>query len=193
MEIEIKEESGAALEEYGRVPIAFRVETRFRVEPLQDGMGGLALIEEPVTPYIKDYDLIPGEGPSHWRERWDLSPWGILGAFEGSERIGGAAVAWRTEGLSPMEAREDLALLWDLRVHPDYRGQGVGKRLFRAALAWASERQCRQLMVETQNINVPACRFYASQGCELGAINRYAYGDALDEVQLFWFWSVERA
>jgi streptothricin acetyltransferase len=31
------------------------------------------------------------------------------------------------------------------------------------------------LAIETQSNNVPACRFYASQGCRLGAIHRFAY------------------
>jgi len=89
-----------------------------------------------------------------------------------------------------LEGRADLACLWDLRVHPDYRGKGVGHQLYNRAIAWARERQCRQLKVETQNINVPACRFYARQGCELGGINRYAYGAVLDEIQLLWYQDV---
>jgi hypothetical protein len=41
-------------------------------------------------------------------------------------------------------------------------------------------------MAETQNINVAACRFYAKQGCTLSAINRFAYRDCPEEVQLIW-------
>jgi len=41
--------------------------------------------------------------------------------------------------------------------------------------------------VETQNVNVPACRFYVSQGCYLGAIRRFAYAELPDEVQLLWY------
>jgi hypothetical protein len=48
-------------------------------------------------------------------------------------------------------------------------------------------RECRQLKVETQNINVPACRFYARQGCVLGVIDRFAYPTLPDEVQLLWY------
>ncbi len=190
MTIEVIEESIAVLPEYGRVPIAFRVESRFRVEPVRSGLGGLVLVEEPVTPYIKDYDALPGEGPSHWQEHLDISHWGLLGAYEGTERIGGAAVAWKTDGLRLLEGRDDVAALWDLRVDPDHRGWGVGHRLFIAARAWARARGCRRLVVETQNINVPACRFYARQGCILGAINQYAYADAPDEVQLLWYRAV---
>jgi hypothetical protein len=46
---------------------------------------------------------------------------------------------------------------------------------------------CRKLKVETQNINVPACRFYASQGCVLAAVNRMAYREPQDEIQLLWY------
>ncbi len=42
------------------------------------------------------------------------------------------------------------------------------------------------LIVETQNINVPACLFYAKHGFYLGAINRYAYAELPDEVELIW-------
>jgi hypothetical protein len=41
--------------------------------------------------------------------------------------------------------------------------------------------------VETQTINVPACRFYSKMGCTLGAIDRYAYVDLPNEIQLLWF------
>lgn len=188
MAVEVIEQPVSVLPEYSRVPIAFWVESRFRVEPIEGGLGGLALVEEPVVPYVKDYDALAGEGPSRWLGRWDLSNWGILCAFDGGRQmVGGAVVAWKTEGLNLLGGRADLAALWDLRVHPDARGQGVGYQLFRRALAWARERQCRRLLVETQNINVPACRFYARQGCTLGAMNLYAYDDALDEVQLLWY------
>ena len=45
---------------------------------------------------------------------------------------------------------------------------------------------CRSLVVETQNINVPACRFYVHMGSVLRAINCMAYPDLPGEVQLLW-------
>lgn len=33
----------------------------------------------------------------------------------------------------------------------------------------------------------PACRFYARQGCTLGALHRYAYPTLPDEAQLLWY------
>jgi len=186
MTVAIVEESPGTLEQYSLVTIAFRVEKRFRIEPVNGGIGGLLLIEESVPPYVKDYDAIPGERPTNWPNRWDLSNWGILTAYDGAEQVGGAAIAWRTPGLHDLDDRDDLAVLWDLRVHPGYRGRGVGYRLFSRALDWARSRNCRRFKVETQNINVPACRFYTRQGCELSAIDRCAYPDLPDEVQLVW-------
>jgi hypothetical protein len=52
MSIEVNEESTATLEEYARVPIAFRVERKYRVECVRQGLGGLVLMEEEVVPYM---------------------------------------------------------------------------------------------------------------------------------------------
>ncbi len=185
--IEIIEEPVSALAEYEKVPIAFRVRSRFSVVAIQNGLGGLKLIEETVVPYVKDYDAHESERPSQWHKRFDISRWGILSAFDGASRVGGAALAWKTPEVDMLEGREDLVCLWDLRVRPDWRGKGVGHHLFNNAVAWARKRRCNRLKVETQNINVPACLFYARQGCELRGINRYAYDEALDEIQLLWY------
>ena len=186
MTIKIELESAAALSQYSQVPIAFWVRSQLRVELIDNGLGGIHFSEEAVTPYLKDYDALPGESPIHWPERWDVSRWGFLAAFDGRRRVGGAAIAWQTKQLYMLDERDDLAVVWDLRVHPDYRGQGVGHLLFSRASQWAAERQCNQLKVETQNINVPACRFYGRQGCQLGGLNRYIY-HPLNEVQLLWY------
>jgi len=85
-----------------------------------------------------------------------------------------------------LEGEADAAVLWDLRVHPDVRRSGVGTMLFSAVEDWARQRECRALRIETQSINVPACRFYARMGCSLGAVNQLAYSGLPDEVQLIW-------
>jgi GNAT superfamily N-acetyltransferase len=187
MQVIIVEESPDILPQYEKVPIAFRVETHFIVAPIENGLGGLKFVEESVVPYVKDYDAFESERPSAWSKRFDISRWGIFSAFDAARRVGGAAVAWHTPEVEMLEGREDLACLWDLRVHPDYRSKGVGHLLFSQVVEWARQKQCRRLKVETQNINVSACRFYARQGCELRGINRYVYGEALDEIQLLWY------
>ena len=101
-------------------------------------------------------------------------------------------IAFRTEDLRMLDDRADVAVLWDIRVAAGQRGSGVGSALFRAAEDWAAARDCAWLKIETQNINVAACRFYQNMGCSLGAINRFAYPDLPTEVQLLW-WRALRA
>ena len=178
----------AALAAYARVPIAFEVRERLALRVPDGGLGGLLLVAEPVRPpYGKDYDAEPGGHPRQWPERCDLTRWGVLSAWVGEVRVGGAVVAWDTPGVPPLVGRRDAAVLWDLRVTPARRGQGVGATLFHAAEAWARARGAAWVAVETQNVNVPACRFYARQGCVLGAVHRFAYPALPDEVQLLWY------
>ena len=173
------------LTDYARIPIAFTVDRILEITPVDNGLGGLILRETTVdSPYVKDYDALEGNTPASWAARWNISNWGMISAFVDGKLIGGAVLAWRTDAVALLDQRTDLTLIWDLRIHPDFRHQGVGQMLFRAAEAWARARTCRQIKVETQNINVPACRFYAKHGCVLGAINRFAYPDFPAEVQL---------
>jgi GNAT superfamily N-acetyltransferase len=115
-----------------------------------------------------------------------MSNWRLFAAWSDGRRIGGAAVVFNTPGVDMLEGRKDLALLWDIRVTPEVRGQGVGSALFRVAEEWARGKGCRQLKVETQNINVLACKFYARQGCVLTAVDQLAYPGLPGETQLIW-------
>jgi streptothricin acetyltransferase len=188
MDCKIIEEPVSYLADYGLLPISFRVERMFEVTAIDSGLGGLTLTEREVDlPYVKDYDAIEGNGPACWAARWDLTKWALLSCLVNGRRAGGAVLAFDTEGVDMLEDRRDLAVLWDFRVDPDHRRQGVGRSLFLAAEEWARARGCRQLKAETQNINVPACRFYAEQGCVLKAINQLAYRDFPDETQLLWY------
>ncbi|MEJ7758454.1 MAG: GNAT family N-acetyltransferase [Gemmatimonadaceae bacterium] len=186
--VEITEEYPSALPDYARVPIAFEVREVFDVMAAAHGTEGPHLrLRTLATPYVKDYDADPAHGPLQWVVRFDLRRWGFFKASLNGNRVGAAAIVHDSPDIDMLERQSDLALLWDLRVAPDARREGVGALLFQAAERWASMRGARRLKVETQNINVPACRFYASQGCTLGATDHTAYPDLPDEVQLLWY------
>ena len=173
------------LAEYGTIPIRFEVRSIFEV--VGDDPATAVLQEKPEpTPWTKDYDAMKGEGPTRWAKNRDISNWGLLAAYLDDQRVGGAVLAFNTDGINKLEGRDDLTALWDLRIHPDYRRQGIGRKLFAAAVAWARQRNCRELKIETQNINVPGCRFYQQQGCHLSSIDRASYNDLPDEVELIW-------
>jgi ribosomal protein S18 acetylase RimI-like enzyme len=177
----------SSLIEYARIPIAFTVDRVLEVASLEIGPG-FVLKEKPIDrPFVKNYDAIPGNAPTDWPARWDLSNWRMITALSGAHLLGGAIVAYRTNGLSMLENRADLAVLWDLRVAPECRHQGVGQALWNAVERDATAQNCHKLKIETQNINVPACRFYAKQGCTLGHIDRFAYPDLPQEILLYWY------
>ena len=193
MTIALNEEPMTALPEYARVPVILPVDRVLDVTTRDDGPGGFALSERRLeVPYEKDYDAIAGEGPLQWAGRFDLSKWALFTARIASRIVGGATVAFDTPGLTMLEGRRDLAVLWDIRVSPDARRQGVGSALFERAEAWAQLHGCRQLKVETQNINLRACRFYARHQCQLRAIGRAAYPELPEEIQLLWYKDLPR-
>jgi GNAT superfamily N-acetyltransferase len=190
MELDIRTEpvTPENLREHARISIAFQVDRVFDVTHQHNGRGGFAFIERPLAvPYVKDYDTLPGNSPENWAHRIDVANWWLLTARSDGRPVGGAVLAFDTEGVHMLEGRRDLTALWDLRVAPEMRRSGVGSALFAAAAAWAQSHGCHQLKVETQNVNVAACEFYASHGCRLGAIHRFAYSDLPDEVQLLWY------
>jgi GNAT superfamily N-acetyltransferase len=184
--VAVREESIADLARHGRISIAFKVTAVFEVDLIHDGLGGLLLTERAIDdPWVKDYDAADG-GPSMWASRFDVGNWGLLGAYEDDRRVGGAVIAFDTPELYRLRGQRDLAALWDLRVAANVRRSGIGAALFEASVTWARERRCAALEVETQQINVPACRFYARMGCSLAAVDRFVYAESPEETQLIW-------
>lgn len=184
MRLKIAQVPMTALSDYARVTPAFTVDRVMDITV--DGEGRFVMVERLLTePYVKDYDAVDGSAPSEWRKRFDLSNWALFSARNGAQRVGWAAAAFHVPELS-LEPAPDLAILWDLRVTPEARGKGVGSRLFEGVIAWAQSRGCHTMKIETQNINVPACRFYSRHGCELKGVNDAAYPDFPGEVQMIW-------
>jgi len=188
MSVEIRQVGTDALPRYSEIPISFQVESIFRIETRESGLAGIELHEEKViNPYIKDYDAVRGEGPTRWLKRFDMSNWGIFMAFEEGRHVGGTIVA---PGAYIGDLDKEFAQLFDIRVHPEVRRRGIGTRLLQHTADWVRHLKCKYLKIETQNTNVPACRFYARQGCELGNIDRYAYTaypESVHEIRLVWY------
>jgi GNAT superfamily N-acetyltransferase len=186
MTIRILRESSSTLADYARVPIAFIADRALEVTPRANG-SGFDFAERASEYGLKDYDGLPNEGPERWPHRFDISRWAFFGAFNGNERVGGAAVVVRSPDVDMLEGRDDLALIWDIRVAPSPRHQGVGSALMRAVEAYALTVECVAIKVETQDINVPACRFYMHHGFELHAAIPHAYPECPDETMLLWY------
>ncbi len=188
MSIQILAIKPERLADYATVPSRVKVVSIFQPELTEGGLGGIRLREIAVAePYVKDYDAY-GELPTDWPKQFDVSNWGFFLALDGNNPVGAAAVAFDTTGVFMLEARKDLSVLWDIRVRPEARGAGI--LLFRYAAEWSRQRGCRQLKIETQNVNVPACRFYQRMGAQLGEIRRFGYAavpSVAHEVMLCWY------
>jgi GNAT superfamily N-acetyltransferase len=182
--MQIQKISPEDLKKYSTIPISFEVSSVFKVYPINHGRGGLQLIEENCSPYTKDYDMYEDAHPTNWARRFDLAKWRLFVFAEDEKYIGGAAVVFDMP-----ETEREAATLWDLRVHPDFRNRGIGAKLLNEVITEIKERGCFRLTVETQNINVPACRFYARKGFTLGSIDVHGYSDSpvSDEAKLLWY------
>jgi streptothricin acetyltransferase len=78
----------------------------------------------------------------------------------------------------------------DISVDSAYRRQGIGQRLLEKAAGWARDRGLPGLMLETQDINVAACRLYSAFGFRLEGFDRNLYKGLdphCDEIALYWY------
>ena len=82
-----------------------------------------------------------------------------------------------------------FAYVEELIVDTEFRGQGVGSALMNRAIAWAREHGFPGLTLETQDNNVPACKFYEKCGFVLSGFDLYAYKclDNPSEIALYWY------
>ncbi|MFW5904394.1 MAG: GNAT family N-acetyltransferase [Candidatus Saliniplasma sp.] len=193
MDIVLKEITIDDIDEYSNIPIKFEVEKIFDVKLIDDGLGGIELVEKKLDKsYIKDYDK--DSDLRNLEDEFEITNWGFFLAYIDKRPVGGVIIAYDTEGVNMLSGRDDLAAVWDIRVRPEFRGKGVGHKLFQKAVQWAKERHCKLLKVETQNINIPACKFYFKEGCRLGNIDRYAYSEEENlshETMLIWYLELE--
>ena len=177
------------LTQYSQIPISFEVNKKINISRIDSGLGGLVFNEVNVSPpYLKDYDL--AETPVDWLRIFIVENWRLFCCRENGVYLGGAVVALKTPGVWMLDGRKDLAMIWDIRIHPEYRRKGTGTQLFNQVAQWARLQSCSQLKIETQNVNVPACKFYVKQGCTLGELSFYKYINYefwKDEVMLVWY------
>ena len=103
--------------------------------------------------------------------------------------VGALTLAGPTPNLYMLGGMKDACVLWDIRVDDKYKHQGIGQKLFDQAKDIALEKGYKKMIIESQNNNVTACRFYRKQGAVISKIdtNAYASEPGLEnEVQLIW-------
>lgn len=175
-------------EKYDSIPMIVHVKSIFTLEKIQNGLGGILFKEVPVEEYQKDYRVY--QKATEYAKKFDITNWAFFMAFDRNIPIGAATIVSKTATVNMLDGRDDLSVLWDLRVDDKYKGQGIGTKLFTMATEWSKANDLTQMKIECQNINVTACKFYHSRGATLGKIDEYAYygdSDLENEVELIWY------
>ena len=176
--------------QYDQIPMTVHVSAYYRIDKDNRDLGGFTLVETPIEPYIKDFCVGDDESITRWEKRWDISNWAFFMAFDGERPVGGATIVSRTKEINMLSGRDDLAVLWDIRVDDAYKHKGIGQALFDMSVNWSREQGLVQMKIECQNNNIPAIRFYHKQGAILSSIDEYAYYNEPEyrhETQLIWF------
>ncbi len=189
MTLEINEIGPEGGNRYAQISGDFLVARVLQCDLVDGGLGGIVLRERAIESPYKKTMFDPADAPAGWAKDFDLRTWGVFLATDAGRPIGGAAVAPPCPGMVGVERRKDAAFLYDIRVSTDSRRQGVGKALLGHCAEWAKNRGFRFLVIETQNTNVPACRFYAASGAELIEIRRFGYVHCIEfakEAMLIW-------
>lgn len=125
-----------------------------------DPMGGSEPIDQTVLNRLcSDLGQIPHA--ISWLAWHHEQPVGLLNAFKGYSTF---------KGLPLMNVH-------DIAVHPDFRGQGVGKQLIATLERYARDHGCCKITLEVLSGNLPARQAYLKSGFEDYALDP-AHGHA---------------
>ena len=186
-DITIKEVDKTYFTLYDQVSANVDVRSEYRVNRVNRGLGGLVFEEVPVTPYVKDLSIY--EKATEYEEMFDISNWRFYMAFDGDTPVGAMTVAGTTKGMDMLGEKSGACVLWDIRVADAYKHMGIGQRMLDLGKEAAKADGYQIMIIECQNNNVPACRFYWKQGALLSKLDMNAYDsepEIADEVQFVW-------
>ena len=186
--IYVKKMDKSCFEMYDTVPQNVDVQSEYRVKRVDNGLGGLLLEEVPVKPYVKDLSVY--ERATEYEKEFDITYWDFYMAFDDEKPIGAMTIAARTPNLNMLFGRDDACVLWDIRVADAYKHQGIGQKMLDMGIQDARANGYHQMIIECQNNNVTACKFYKKQGALLSKVDMYAYYQeeaCRDEVQIIWY------
>ena len=186
-EYEIKEMDKSCFQLYDQVSMNVDVRSEYRVTGIDNGLGGFVFEEVQVTPHVKD--LSKYERAVEYEKMFDISTWRFYMAFDGEVPVGAMTIAGPTNGMNMLGERTAACVLWDIRIADEYKHMGIGQKLLDLGIAAAKDDGYRLMIIECQNNNVPACRFYRKQGAVITRIDTKAYDsepEITNEVQFIW-------
>jgi ribosomal protein S18 acetylase RimI-like enzyme len=84
------------------------------------------------------------------------------------------------------------AYIQDICISKDYRKKGIGHKLMDQAVKWTKDKKLKGIMLETQDVNLAACKFYQKYGFILGGVDTMLYSnfDNAEQKALFWYYKI---
>ena len=78
---------------------------------------------------------------------------------------------------------------YNITVKKEARKRNIGTSLINQAQTWATDLNLKGFMLETQDINLGACKFYIKNRFTLGSVDIMLYNnfENRDEKALFWY------
>jgi len=128
-------------------------------------------------------DLAKEESMEEWRALLPEETTKIFVISKQDSWIAGAIVVTHAKHIHMFQGDMRNAVLWDIRVDPAYQGLGLGNILFQEVYSYAKTQNCHALLIETQNNNPNAIKFYLRNGATLFKTNMRAYDDYPEEIQ----------
>ena len=174
MQITIREIDHDNLRDVNKCDATFTVHSKL-VLHAEDGVISYSVVS--VEPYRKRYIFEEKDYPSYIGNR-DKT---IYLAYINGQLAGQIDVSkhWNA-----------YAWIGDFFVDVHLRKRGVGHIMMQKAVDWAKVRNLPGIMLETQNNNVAACRFYEDFGFRLHGFDTYLYkgmNPETDEIALYWY------
>jgi GNAT superfamily N-acetyltransferase len=145
--------------------------------------------------WLVEHELLEPADEEHLLDPWTsiISPGGqIFVAVRGKEVLGTCAIAplppaAQGESMGGRTTEGNVAEIVKLVVAPVARGQGLGRRLLEACLAYAREEDIRQVVLLSSSKLGSALRLYEAMGFQhqpLPAGARYATADVYMKLNL---------
>ena len=163
------------------------VDQVLRPEMPQNGLGGIRFVQEAVArPHWKDLGAYDNPLQLPGRLIFQTGRFSRLGWRPGSRRGDGGRPHANEHML---EERDDLAVLWDLRVDSAYWGRELAVCCLQRPQTWSPS---KGFLNENRKPEQQMCAraLLCQKGAVLGAINTRAYRgepDIGEEIQLIWY------
>jgi ribosomal protein S18 acetylase RimI-like enzyme len=174
MNLIIREIDRYSVEDFGRCDNSFTVSSKL-VLNTENGTINYTVVDVP--PYIKQY------GPEDFDSKFYMNhpDRAVFFSYLDEELAGEIRFRKYWNG---------YAYIDNIAVDSKFRRQGAGRALMERAIAWAKEKGFPGIMLETQNNNVAACKFYESCGFKLRGFDTHLYKGLTpdtDEIALYWY------